>query len=235
MSSFRKSEIYFIFVSDLCAGMAFSCNVTGGQLFFVYSDKGIEMIYRYLKERVKHVVRFRNKRGFGVHSPFMFHFILNVIRDRRHVFVYPEEAERQRKGGARERKFFRLLFRIAVFLKVRDVLCFTQQGETGSLYLQHAGNVDRLEYNRPESVEKADMIYIGRECRTVLSGKEKELADMVGKKKQCVVICDIHKNRFNASLWRLLAGKSTVRVDMMWYGILLFDEKLQKGSYHLIL
>ena len=25
----------------------------------------------YLKERIKHAVRFRHKRGYGVHSPFM--------------------------------------------------------------------------------------------------------------------------------------------------------------------
>ena len=30
----------------------------------------------YLKERIKHAVRFRHKRGYGVHSPFMFNLIL---------------------------------------------------------------------------------------------------------------------------------------------------------------
>lgn len=165
----------------------------------------------------------------------MFNFILNVIRDRRHVFVYPGEAERLNKYGHREREFFRLLFRIAVFLKVRKVVCFTQRCEVLGLYLQNAESAEQIEYNRLEAGGDADMVYIGRECRTLLKGREEELAEMIGKKKQCVVISDIHKNRFNASLWRLLAGKAKVRVDMMWYGILLFDEKLQPGSYHLIL
>ena len=35
----------------------------------------------YLKERIKHAVRFRHKRGYGVHSPFMFNLILNVIQN----------------------------------------------------------------------------------------------------------------------------------------------------------
>ena len=33
----------------------------------------------YLKERIKHAVRFRHKRGYGVHSPFMFNLILTGI------------------------------------------------------------------------------------------------------------------------------------------------------------
>ena len=193
------------------------------------------MIGTYLKERMKHAVRFRHKRGYGVHSPFMFNFILNVIRDRRHTFVYPEGVERQKKIGHRERAFYRLLFRIAVFLKVRKVVCFTHRCEGIGLYLQGLGSAGQPEYNRLEAVENADMVYIGRECRTLLKGREGELSEMIGKQRQCVVVSDIHKNRFNAQLWRLLAGKANVRVDMMWYGILLFDEKLQKGSYHLML
>lgn len=193
------------------------------------------MIGTYLRERVKHAVRFRHKRGYGVHSPFMFNFILNVIRDRRRTFVYPEGVERQRKTGRRERAFYRLLFRIGVFLKVREVVCFTQRCEVLGLYLQGLESAGQPEYNRLEAVGNADMVYIGRECRTSLKGREEELSEMTGKKRQCVVISDIHRNRFNARLWRLLAGKANVRVDMMWYGILLFDEKLQKGSYHLML
>ena len=48
----------------------------------------------YLKERLKHVIRFRHKRGYGVHSPFMFNLILNVIRDKEKQFVYPEALEK---------------------------------------------------------------------------------------------------------------------------------------------
>lgn len=192
------------------------------------------MIGSYLKERVRYVTRFRQKRGYGVHSPFMFNFILNVIRDRHHTFVYPERAERQKRIGRRKRVFYRLLYRIAVFLKVRNVACFTQRSEVLGLYLQNLEGV-RTEYNRLEALDNAEMVYIGRECRTLLKDREKELLEMIGMRIRCVVISDIHKSRFNVGLWRLLAEKANVKVDMMWYGILLFDGKLQKGSYHLML
>ena len=66
----------------------------------------------YLKERIKHAVRFRHKRGYGVHSPFMFNLILNVIRDREKQFQYPERLERENCLNHRERKIFRLLSRL---------------------------------------------------------------------------------------------------------------------------
>ena len=43
------------------------------------------------------------------------------------------------------------------------------------------------------------------------------------------------KNSFNAYLWQQAARKATVTIDMMWYGILLYDKKLQKGRYNLII
>lgn len=192
------------------------------------------MIGAYLKERVKHAVRFRHKRGFGVHSPFMFNFILNVIRDRQHQFAYPEMAERL-KTGRRERKFFRLLFRLAIFLKVRHILCCASKTGGVRVYLQCLDNVECIEWNESHCWESADMIFIGRDCRNVLMGKEAVLTENIGKNKQCIVISDIHKNSFNASLWRSWAMKANVRIDMMWYGILLFDDKLQRGKYNLIL
>lgn len=194
-----------------------------------------EMIYTYLKARVKHAVRFRHKRGFGVHSPFMFNFILNVIRDRRHRFSYPEEAERRGGIGHRERSLCRLLYRLAAFLEAREAACFTQRGEVAGLYLRALECMERIGCNSTESGERAEVVYIGRDCRTLWQGRERELLEALGKGRQCVVVADIYKSRFNASLWRSLSGRARVRVDMMWYGILLFDEKLQPGSYHLTL
>ena len=74
----------------------------------------------YLKERIKHAVRFRHKRGYGVHSPFMFHLILNVIRDKEKRFSYPEGLEKKLRN--REKKVYRLLARLICHLKVKQAI-----------------------------------------------------------------------------------------------------------------
>lgn len=188
-------------------------------------------MYSYLKERIKHAVRFRHKRGFGVHSPFMFNLILNVLRDREKCYRYPFEAEAKRKIGYRERKFYRLVFRLADFLEVKHLLCFGAKTDDLLLYLSELPA--ELHCNRPALMAEADFIYIGKDARTVLQDVALNFGRTSQPGRKCVVITDIYKNSFNARLWQQWRGKATVTVDMMWYGILFFDEKLQKGRYNL--
>ena len=41
--------------------------------------------------------------------------------------------------------------------------------------------------------------------------------------------------RFNSLVWRQLRQEGTVSIDMMWYGIVFFDTRLQKGRYNMII
>lgn len=191
-------------------------------------------MYSYLKERLKHAVRFRHKRGFGVHSPFMFNLILNIIRDKGGNFIYPERAERQPGIRYRERKFYRLLCRLVNYLEVKHVVCLSAKPENILLYLSEAGEQTKIVKNEPGQLAEADFIYIGRDARTVLQGIPLHFGGEL-QSRVCVVISDIYKNSFNACLWQQACGKATVTIDMMWYGILLYDKKLQKGRYNLII
>lgn len=191
-------------------------------------------MYRYLRQRLKHVVRFRNKRGYGVHSPFMFNLILNVIRDKERQFRYPEILEKQEKLKHQEKKTYRLLFRLSHYLMAKNVVCFGKGAEKLAAYLTQ-GDVERKAVCNPGNVSSADFIYLGRDACQFLPDDKFCYLYLEEKKKCCIVVADIYRNRFNMQLWRQLKEKSTVSVDMMWYGILLFDDKLQKGKYNLII
>lgn len=191
------------------------------------------MMYSYWKERIKHAVRFRHKRGFGVHSPFMFHFILAVLRDKGHCFSYPEGAEKITGVSYRQRKLYRLLYRLVVFLKSNNALCISTVCKLPVAYLQE-GAV-QVSCNDPVLMKEADFVYIGTDIPDFWVEQKAEWTKMVGNRKQCIVITDIHKKGVNACLWRQWEVKATVRIDMMWYGILLFNEKLQKGKYNLMI
>lgn len=191
-------------------------------------------MYSYLRERLKHAVRFRHKRGFGVHSPFMFNLIMNVLRDKERKFIYPEQAERLSGIRYRERKFYRLMCRLVNYLEVKNVLCLSAKPENVLLYLSEAGEHAEIVKNKPDLLPEADFIYIGRDARTLLQGNSLNFDENMHL-PVCVVIADIYKNKFNAALWQQARGKATVTVDMMWYGILFYNNKLQKGRYHLII
>lgn len=186
----------------------------------------------YLKERIKHVVRFRHKRGFGVHSPFMFNLILNVIRDKEKQFRYPEVLERENRLSGREKKVFRLLSRLVRYLNVRHTACFGGNAALLCRYLQEVKENVRIEVNDPASLEEADFIYLGRG----FSMEEKLFSGLFQENRQkCIVIADIHRKGFPSRLWRQGCEKATVCVDMMWYGILFFNDRIQKGKYNLMI
>lgn len=188
----------------------------------------------YLKERLKHAIRFRHKRGFGVHSPFMFNLILNVIRDKEKQFTYPEALEKADLLSRRERKVFRLQSRLIRHLKVKRAVCFGNKATLLTQYLSMAYPEALITPNQTQELSQAVFIYIGRQTCRQLQGNT-DWGHIVAHPPRYIVIADIYKDNFNACLWRQLKEKATVSVDMMWYGLLLFDDKIQQGKYNLII
>lgn len=186
----------------------------------------------YLKERIKHAVRFRHKRGYGVHSPFMFNLILNVIRDKEKQFTYPLALEEADLLSRRERKVFRLLSRLIRYFKVEKVVCIGYNAELLTGYLSEVYREASISSNRPERLEQADFIYLGRDSERFLSG-EFIFSTFPEPVRKYIVIADIYKNTLNRRIWRQYRDKATVSVDMMWYGLLLFDSRIQQGKYSL--
>lgn len=185
----------------------------------------------YLKERLKHAVRFRHKRGYGVHSPFMFYFILNVLRDKGKQFTYPETGIKMNFPGRRERKVFRLLSRLIRYFRVHRVVCIGRNAEMLVDYLKHTNPEVYMKSNVLEELPVADFICLGRKTSEILP-VEFSFGEMLSNKPKYMVIADIYKDSFNGRLWRQYRDKATVSVDMMWYGLLLFDEKIQPGKYN---
>lgn len=186
----------------------------------------------YLKERIKHAIRFRHKRGFGVHSPFMFNLILNVIRDREKQFGVPDAPAGTDSLNRRERKVFRLQSRLIRHLNVKRAVCFGSQAPLLTAWLSQSCPETEASPNRPDALDSAAFIYIGREANRSLPSNI-DWKRILASPPRYLVIADIYKDRPNACLWRQLKPKATVSVDMMWYGLLLFDPKIQKGQYSL--
>ena len=188
----------------------------------------------YLKERIKHAVRFRHKRGFGVHSPFMFNLILNVIRDKEKQFTYPEMLEQADVLTQRERKVFRLLSRLIRYLNVKKIEFLGYNSDLLAEYLSLVYQDAVIQSNLPDQLKQADFVYIGRGADKTGTG-EGMLSCLFNNERKCVVIADIYRSPWHRRIWRQYCEKATVSIDMMWYGIVLFDDKIQKGKYNLII
>ena len=206
-------------------------------------------MYNYLKQRFKHAIRFRHKRGYGVHSPFVFDLITNVIKEKAEYYDF---ARIEAMGNVREkeRKLYRLIFRLADYFSFREVLCVGVENPWVSRYLaavskqmnvlngghdcpgaEYTGRVTPAEMKGRE----IDLLFLGRAFEADWHESREEVLQERKKGPLCVVIKDIYKGRFNSLVWRQLRQEGTVSIDMMWYGIVFFDERLQKGRYNLII
>ena len=186
------------------------------------------MLGYYYTQRLKHAIRFRTKRGFGVHSPYMFNLITNVLRERRKsAHLYPAES---RRLGHRDSKLLRLTLRLNDFLKPSDIYAAGKRTEMLKRYIGSA----RIHEDAAE-IDQCSFIWLdvcGIKNRELLPKLCAWAAD--SSSHRSILITDINRNRYQRQIWRALGYKATVKVEMMWCGILIFDPKLQNGSYHML-
>jgi len=162
----------------------------------------------------------------------MFNLILNVIRDKEKLFTYPEALEKSDGLSQREKKVFRLLSRLVRYLKAGRVVCLGYNAGIMARYLSEVYPEALIWDNQPERLNDADFVYIGRRAGEILSADWKKEWKVIPK---YFVVADIYKETFNSRFWNEYREKATVSVDMMWYGLLFFDEKIQRGKYSLII
>lgn len=186
----------------------------------------------YLKGLIKHAVRFRHKRGYGVHSPFMFNLILNVIRDREGRFAYPLNLEKRWLLSGREIKMCRLLSRLVRYFEVGEMVCIGNDAELLAGYLPEVYREAAILCNRPDRLGQADFIYLGHDSARFLSGGF-VLPAFPESVSVYIVIADIYRNTLNRRIWCQCMDSATVSVDMVWCGLLLFDNRIQRGKYSL--
>ena len=80
------------------------------------------------------LTRYRKSKGFGIHSPFAFHFVLNVLREKAAYYAYADIAERRDEARRMKRllkvgkprmisgKSARMMFRIANYFNPKMIL-----------------------------------------------------------------------------------------------------------------
>lgn len=86
--------------------------------------------------------RRRHRRGFGVHSPFGFYFITQVIAEGRYGYYCYSELDQLANNGNLSPKRIRLLMRIAGALGGREVVGLgTRPAENAALRAYHSSTV----------------------------------------------------------------------------------------------
>ena len=196
--------------------------------------------------------RFRQRKGYGVHSPFAYSFIRGVVLESSAYYAYADLAPLHpwwvRWFHLYPMQCRRLLFRLANFAEPRTVELRTAD-EVAAKYIRAA--VPRAEVRRkegaipgvvrrkegglaavpegsPEGREAADFVLVGKE-------RLEEAATVAARMpERGMLVCEgIHESRRAKEIWRTIreAPHTGVTFDLYTYGVAFFNPKLHKQHY----
>jgi len=185
--------------------------------------------------------RFRQRKGYGVHSPFAYSFIRGVVLESSAYYAYADLAPLHpwwvRWFHLYPMQCRRLLFRLANFAEPRTVELRTAD-EVAARYVRAA--VPRAEVRRkegglaavpegsPEGREAADFVLVGKERL------EEAAAVAARMPERGMLVCEgIHESRRAKEIWRTIreAPHTGVTFDLYTYGVAFFNPKLHKQHY----
>ncbi|MDR2414538.1 MAG: hypothetical protein LBD64_06095 [Odoribacteraceae bacterium] len=167
--------------------------------------------------------RFRGRRGYGIHSPFAFDLIVNVIRERAGYYAFreivvPEERERSR---------CQLLFRLAEREGYRRALLVGRGRELPARYLS-AVSREMLLLDDGDGGSCWELFHAGRMEREPSREELDSWLERRDRDHSCALISDIRSNR---SLWMHFRANARVSIEMSRDALLFFNPTLQPGHY----
>ena len=187
--------------------------------------------------------RFRHRRGYGVHSPFAFNFITNVIYERTPYYKYDEllvsqKGQKDCGWDYETGKVKRLLFRVVNYCQpvtIVDAGClsasslylkaakegadYTAAADLSELFLEADVPVDFLyvhDYRRPEFVEEVFNLCASRSTQ-----------------RSVFVVEGIRYTPSMMALWKRLVRheRAGITFDLYDLGIVFFDKTKNKQDY----
>lgn len=244
---------YFVFCLNLCNFALVSshkqglilcvCDVTLFSLF-CESFYVLEFMSRYILSPFVWLRRFRNRCGYGVHSPFAFDFLTYVVYERSAYYAY-RELNAWHSGWVnalrlRPRKLGRLLFRLANFAEAKTGwLLGTVAWEEA--YIQAAvPSCQIVRSLREGQSTRFDFIYIGEGCSLF---KDKETKTSSEEVLACVscLLEKVHEGTLlvigglqeHLVLWKSLQQdkRTVLTFDLYDVGVVMFRSCLHRMNY----
>ena len=159
--------------------------------------------------------RFRHRRGYGVHSPFAFHFLQDVVYEKTPYYAYRElDSHLVWSQRLRQRRGLRLLFRLSNYAQPHRLLL--SQGSTlENLYLQAGCQSARL-CQQATDIDRT-LCYLKHPDENVLNVLDKD---------SVLILDDLHHHR---QWFRDL--KAVVKFDLYDLGIAFFNPNYNEQYY----
>ena len=174
------------------------------------------------------IYRYRHNWGFGVQSPYAFHFVTSVIAEKHSYYAYPAINCVAAKCGYKAARA-RLIFRIANYVRPQNILMYEPcEAITCALSMARpSAPVSAFRQGEPFG-----LLYVG-ETQDFVSVVEQ--AVKCASSDSVIIIDGIHRSREMKNSWNKVKQNAAVTVtfDLYSMGVLFFDKSYKKQHYTL--
>lgn len=192
----------------------------------------MEDFLKYQLLRLKYFFRIRKSRGFGIHSPFVFHLITHVIKSKCLFYVFDLLENEFKKYELRDVKYAKIMYRIVTELNIRSVYCVSYEFKCDNMIFEK----DVCKYDFHTNLE--DIKHDSEDYKIIYADEsiveklmDKDYIKALKSGKTIILVREMYRNDKILNAYEILKKESNMSIDMFYRGLLFFDNKLQDGSY----
>lgn len=223
----------------------------------------MSILYQLLRQSSRIYYKLKHHRGHGIHSPFVFCLINDVIEEKRPYYAYLDickfiQVATNRTDNDNKEKTHKLLFRLVnrfspskileigtgdgvstLYLTAKsdtiECICIGANNNAKDIHQKWNRNIQYIDKLFADNLDRQDFIYVNLMNISLEKDKLCDFLKNIVHIQSTIVIDGIAYNKENQLFWKEVITNDSVRISLDLYdlGILFFDRKYYKQNFKL--
>ena len=179
----------------------------------------------------------RHRKGFSVHSPFVFELLNNVFFEKEHYYCYEkiEKIVAKHTNNSlffNNLKYYKLFFRLANYFNTQNILIVGKNSFIEKIF-NFVSSKTQIVY--AENIEKTQNI----DCDLIFfaenSIKNYKNNKFFFKDNSILIFENIYQNRENNNVWQQIKNDNNLKtsIDIFNFGIIIVKKEIPEQHYRI--
>ena len=186
----------------------------------------------------------RHRKGFSVHSPFVFELLNNVFFEKAHYYCYEEIEKIVAKNVHKalffnKLKYYKLFFRLANYFNAQKILIVGKNSIIDKIFtfvssktqVFYAENIEKIEDN------DFDLVFFAEDAMNAIyhCGLDQQQATsaFTGMRGKILICENIYQNEMINDIWKNICSDNNLKIsiDIFRFGIIINKNDIPKQHY----